>query len=131
MNVSELKLRADLLDSQLFFNLKVQSGRLQDFDRWSSSSNIQLLSKERAKKMERMAFLIDGFDKQQDYYVDFGDGNCKRILARKFHYQFSSTGTFDVVLYLRAGDSMIPISSQKIRVEHVSLAATLRSISLF
>ena len=131
MNVTELKSRADLLNSQLFFNLKVQSGRVQDMERWSTSSNIQLLSKGRAKKMERIAFLIDGFDKLQDYYVDFGDGNCKRVLARKFHYQFAGTGIFDVVLYLRAGDSMIPISSQKIRVEHVSLAATLRSISLF
>jgi len=125
--------RADIISSQLLFGNTPQpsASSYNAANKWSSDCRISLIGRNRTKWMERNTFMIDGFDKRMDYYVNFGDGHSKRVLSRKFHYQYSRTGVFQIRLYIKAGDNMIEVCSHKIEVENTSLVATLRSISLF
>jgi len=126
--------RADVISSQLLFgnNVKPSASISPSLtNRWSSDCSISLIGRNKTKWMERNTFMIDGFEKRMDYYVDFGDGQCKRVLSRKFHYQYDKSGVFNMRLYIKAGDNMIPVCAHKIEVENMSLSATLRSISLF
>lgn len=130
MENTALFTRADIVDCQLFLS---NAAKRQDLNssQWSTDSSIQLLGRPYCKKYDRCTFEVDGFDKSMDYFVDLGDGHGKRILNRKFHYQYMSAGDYTIQLYIKAGDNMIPVSDHTIRVEESSLYSTLRSISLF
>jgi hypothetical protein len=135
MQVNEVIFRADIVSSQLFFNANCLQDNEQESEgisqKWSTATNISLYGPHRSRLFERLTFLIVEFEPEMDYYADFGDGNCKRILSRKFHYQYSKTGNYAVTLYTKAGDSMIPLCSSRIHVEGMTLAGALRSISFF
>jgi len=133
MNRPQSITRADVISSAVLFdNIGMRAQNKENNSaRWSSDSSTCIIGRNRARWMERTTFLIEGFDKRMDYYVDLGDGHCKRILARKFHYQYDKAGSYEMTLYIKAGDNMLPVCQHKIQVENQSLTATLRSISLF
>lgn len=97
----------------------------------SCQTNITLVGREKSKVMERLTYLIDGFEERMDYYVDFGDGHCRRILGRKFHYQFENPGVYLLRLMTREGDQMLPICSKCIEVHDISWKSILHSLNVF
>lgn len=130
MENTALFTRADIVDCQLFLS-KVDNDSNATNNQWSTDSSICLIGRPHSRIYERCAFEVDGFDKSMDYFVDFGDGHGKRILSRKFHYQYMTPGQYNITLYIKAGETMIPLSTHHMRVEDNSISGAIRSISLF
>jgi hypothetical protein len=98
---------------------------------WTTQSHIMLVGRERARVMERLTFLIDGFDEKMNYFIDFGDGNARRVLGRKFHYQFEKAGYYTLTLSIREGEQMLPVCMHRIEIADVSWRSVLHSLNLF
>ncbi len=126
MTNSTLILRGDVLSSiDLFPNTNAHQGQLV------TQSHIKLIGRQRARNMERLTFLIDGFDEKMTYFIDFGDGNCRRILGRKFHYQYQKAGLFNMLLSFREGDQMLPVCDHRIEIMDFSWKSVLNALNMF
>lgn len=134
MQIVNLIARGDLLSSKQLFQGPVS---VKDLDiqtsasAWTSKTNISIVGRERAKQMERLTFMIDHFDESMDYYVDLGDGNSRRVLGRKFHYQYGQSGQFTLKLYTKAGETMIPICVHQVSIEQFSIFDAIRNLNFF
>jgi hypothetical protein len=100
-------------------------------DNCAPSTNTYLIGREKAKMWERLTFLIDGFDPRVNYFVDFGDGHSRRILGRKFHYQYDAPGLYTLILTMREGDQILPVCEKMIDIQDFSWKSILHSLNLF
>ncbi len=98
---------------------------------WTTQSHISMIGRERAKLMERLTFLIDGFDEKMNYFIDFGDGHARRVIGRKFHYQFEKAGMYTLTLSTREGEQMLPVCVHNIEITDLSWRSVLHSLNLF
>jgi len=126
MPTTTLIARGDIMSASMLF-----PANLPHEKPLSSKCHVWLIGRSRARVLERLTFLIDGFDPRMNYFIDFGDGNCRRILGRKFHYQFEREGFFRMMLSIREGEQMLPICTHDLQIEDHSWKAALRSLNLF
>lgn len=121
--------RGDLLKSSILWDRPATPA--SDEETMSRQAGEVLVGNAKGRVMDRQSFLIQGFDPDRDYYVDLGDGNIKRVLARKFHYQYEQKGRYQLTLLCREGEEFKPVHSRQMTIESASVLDTLRSLSLF